>query len=209
MVSGPIIGLAHTVVTWHGDPIFRIQRLVRGPRVFGTRVRGLDHNAHDMPYDFIVVGGGSARSVVAARLSKDPDAQVLLLDARPADGPEAVSVPPAWPTLIGSELDWGMRPRRLGGGRRAGMGLSRFREDPHSRAFSGENGMQRLRHVLVLALGRRCDDRRQTIHDRGDHMLRSGLGDRSALDSAAILVAESENPALRSRIQELRTTVAA
>ena len=34
------------------------------------------------------------------------------------------------------------------------------------------------------------------------HLLRAALGDRSALDSAAILVAEVENPALRGRIQE-------
>jgi DNA-binding SARP family transcriptional activator len=36
------------------------------------------------------------------------------------------------------------------------------------------------------------------------YLLRAGLGDRSALDSAAILVAEVENPALSTRIQGLR-----
>jgi choline dehydrogenase len=58
-------------------------------------------------YDFIVVGAGTAGSVIAARLSENPDASVLLLEAGPADGPEAVSVPAAWPTLAGSEVDWG------------------------------------------------------------------------------------------------------
>jgi len=58
-------------------------------------------------YDYIVVGAGTAGSAVAARLSEDPDVRVLLLEAGPANGPDAVSVPAAWPTLIGSELDWG------------------------------------------------------------------------------------------------------
>jgi choline dehydrogenase len=58
-------------------------------------------------YDFVVVGGGSAGSVVASRLSEDPGIRVLLLEAGPADGPATMSVPAAWPTLIGSEADWG------------------------------------------------------------------------------------------------------
>jgi hypothetical protein len=41
------------------------------------------------------------------------------------------------------------------------------------------------------------------------YLLRAELGDRSALDSAAILVAEVENPALRDRVQGLRAAVAA
>jgi choline dehydrogenase len=58
-------------------------------------------------HDYIVVGAGTAGSVAAARLSDNPDIRVLLLEAGPANGPDAVSVPPAWPTLIGSDVDWG------------------------------------------------------------------------------------------------------
>ena len=41
------------------------------------------------------------------------------------------------------------------------------------------------------------------------YLLRADLGDPSALDSAAILVAEVENPALSGRIQGLRAALAA
>jgi choline dehydrogenase len=58
-------------------------------------------------YDFVVVGGGSAGSVVASHLSEDPDVAVLLLEAGRADGPAAMAVPAAWPALLGSEVDWG------------------------------------------------------------------------------------------------------
>ncbi|MGH3786708.1 MAG: GMC family oxidoreductase N-terminal domain-containing protein [Pseudonocardiaceae bacterium] len=54
-------------------------------------------------FDYVVVGGGS---VVAARLSQDRDARVLLLEAGAAQPLEAMSVPAAWPTLRGSSADW-------------------------------------------------------------------------------------------------------
>jgi choline dehydrogenase len=57
--------------------------------------------------DFIVVGGGTAGCVLASRLSEDPEVAVLLLEAGTDELPAATRVPPAWPTLIGSEVDWG------------------------------------------------------------------------------------------------------
>ena len=58
-------------------------------------------------FDYVVVGAGSAGSVLAARLSEDPEVRVLLVEAGSADGPESMSVPPAWPALMGSSADWG------------------------------------------------------------------------------------------------------
>jgi choline dehydrogenase len=58
-------------------------------------------------YDYVVVGGGSAGCVLAARLSEQPDARVLLLEAGPADRRPEIDAPAAWVTLLGGELDWG------------------------------------------------------------------------------------------------------
>ena len=60
-------------------------------------------------YDFIVVGGGTAGCVLAARLSEDHAARVLLLEAGGSERTPAMVVPNAWPENLGSTAEWGNR----------------------------------------------------------------------------------------------------
>ncbi|MEU4091683.1 GMC family oxidoreductase N-terminal domain-containing protein [Streptomyces sp. NPDC026673] len=58
-------------------------------------------------YDYIVVGGGTAGSVIAARLSEHDGPRVLLLEAGTAETSTAMTTPPAWPTLLHTAANWG------------------------------------------------------------------------------------------------------
>lgn len=72
--------------------------------------RGLDLGTGQPPlpqtaYDFVVVGGGTAGSIVAGRLSENPATSVLLIEA---GGPMTVTSDIV-PTLYSFDYDWGYR----------------------------------------------------------------------------------------------------
>lgn len=56
--------------------------------------------------DYVIVGTGSAGAVVANRLSADPGAQVVVLEAGPKDKDKFVHIPAAFSKLFRSAVDW-------------------------------------------------------------------------------------------------------
>ena len=78
-------------------------------------------------FDYVVVGGGSAGAVVAARLAENPEVSVCLLEAGPSDeGDPRILEIARWAELAGSEL---VRYYGIEAGIDANAGLQ------HSRAF--------------------------------------------------------------------------
>lgn len=78
--------------------------------MFRSKQRTWPEDISAKKYDYIVAGGGTAGSIVAARLSEDPDVSVLLLEA--GGEPSAMSI--AVPAMQGDaqlnpELDWMVR----------------------------------------------------------------------------------------------------
>ncbi|XP_049942500.1 glucose dehydrogenase [FAD, quinone]-like [Schistocerca serialis cubense] len=86
----------------------------------------------DAPYDFIIVGGGTAGCVLANRLSEVPDWKVLVLEAGGEEPYEAL-VPPFAP-LLENTSDWGLRS--AGGGRACGGGGCAW---PRGRGLGGSS----------------------------------------------------------------------
>jgi choline dehydrogenase len=60
----------------------------------------------DRTFDYVIVGAGSAGCVLANRLTEDPGARVLLLEAGPHDDCDEVRIPAAFYRLFKTQRDW-------------------------------------------------------------------------------------------------------
>ncbi|MFQ5567704.1 MAG: GMC family oxidoreductase N-terminal domain-containing protein, partial [Paracoccaceae bacterium] len=72
-------------------------------------------------FDYVIVGAGSAGSVLAARLSEDPGVTVALLEAGPRDWHPFIHIPAGFiKTFHDPRVNWcySMEPSEWTGGRR-------------------------------------------------------------------------------------------
>jgi choline dehydrogenase len=71
-------------------------------------------------YDLVIVGAGTAGSVLAERLTSSGGIRVLLIETGGMPKNRFISVPAAWPELFRSEVDWAFEsePQASAGGRR-------------------------------------------------------------------------------------------
>ena len=139
-------------------------------------------------YDYVIVGGGSAGCVLAARLSEDPDATVLLLEAGGRNDSMLVRMPAGVGTLIKARNahNWGFTtepephldnrrlwwPRGKGlGGSSAINGMIYTRGHPQDYDEWRQMGLPGWSFDDVLPYFRRLEG-----HHRGDSDLHGGSG---------------------------------
>lgn len=92
-------------------------------------------------FDYIVVGAGTAGCTLAARLTEDPSANVLLMEAGPPGQRRRIATPAAFPQLLRSEWNWrnSTEPQEHLNGRRLAW--------PRGRMLGGSGSLGAMIHL--------------------------------------------------------------
>lgn len=92
-------------------------------------------------FDYVVIGAGSAGSVIAQRLSEDGQRSVLVLEAGPMDTDPRIADPVRWIELAGSQVDWGYttEPQKYAAGRQIYW--------PRGRVVGGSSSINAMVHM--------------------------------------------------------------
>ncbi|GAC1346713.1 MAG: choline dehydrogenase [Acetobacteraceae bacterium] len=123
--------------------------------------------------DYLVIGGGTAGCIMAARLSEDPSVRVTLLEAGPEDRDPWIHIPAGYARLFASgKYDWGFAtepepelggrsvawPRgRVLGGSGSINGLVFLRGSPHDYDRWAQAGARGWSYADVLPVFRRIE----------------------------------------------------